>query len=139
MKKLLFLLLFFSGLVQAGEEVTVTWTPPDDISELPYDGYVIHYTDSADNAFMIPIPIIVTDPVTGDPVIDPVTGEPELITKHVIPNVEFGASKWAMTSLCTLCTVPESVPSQTIDFTVKSKIPPKPPNIITITVTVVVQ
>ena len=119
MRNLLFILLLVSSSAFAGEDVTVSWTPPSDLATLPYDGYNIQYTDSLGASFIVPV---------NDP----------LATEHVISNVEFGSSQWSMTSTCALCTISESLPSPTIDFVVKAKPEPKAPNTITITVTVVV-
>lgn len=97
----------------AGEDVTVTWTPPSDISSLPYDGYFIYYTDSTGSGHKIAI----DDPAA---------------TEHVVPDVEFGPSSWLMTSRCNQCTIKESEHSNTVDFVVEFKGTPSPPNIIEI-------
>lgn len=110
MKKLLFLLLLMTTTAFAGEDVTVSWTPPSDLSTLPYDGYFIYYTDSTGSGHKIAI-------------------DDKDATEHIVPDVEFGPSQWLMTSRCNSCQVKESDHSNTVDFVVEFKGTPSPPTI----------
>ena len=109
MKYFVFLLvLLCSTPLFAGEDVTVSWTPPDDIATLPYSGYKLFWTDSTGTDSVMVIPNPATQQV-------------------VIPNVEFGSSAWRMRSLCSLCEQVESADSNTVEFTVKYKGVPSAP------------
>lgn len=112
MKFLWFLLVFFSFTAFAGEDVTVTWTPDATSTQ---DSYRLYYTDSTGTGRQVDIPAY-------DAADNP-------ITQHVVPNVEFGPSQWAMDARCSFCTVKVSGLSETIDFVVESKTGPKPPTI----------
>ena len=113
MKKLLLALVLISSTAMAGEDVTVTWTPPADVDTFPYDGYRIYYTDSQGVGNIIDI-----------------SGKD--VTQHVVPNVEFGPSQWLMTSLCSVCEQTESAQSASVSFTVKFKGVPSAPSAVNV-------
>jgi hypothetical protein len=93
----------------AGEDVTVTWTPPD-LTEVPYSGYKLYWTDSSGTESFMVIP-------------------DKNQTQVLVNNVDFGASLWHMTSLCAACEITESAVSNTVAFTVKFKGVPQPPTL----------
>jgi len=113
MKNLLIGLLLISSTAMAGEDVTVTWTPPADVDTFPYDGYRIYYTDSQGVGNIIDI--------SG-----------KTTTQHIVPDVEFGPSQWLMTSLCSVCEQTESAQSASVSFTVKFKGVPSAPSAVNV-------
>lgn len=112
MKKFMYvLLLMFSSLSLAGEDVTVTWSI--DEGAVPYDYYTIFWVDS--------------NGTSGEDRVTDITQK-----SRVIPNVEYGDSQWWMTSTCLVCVQQHSADSNIVNFSVKEKGTPVAPSSVVI-------
>jgi hypothetical protein len=105
MKKLLLLLALLPSLAFAGEDVRVSWTP---VAGSPVSGYFIYYTDSLGTGHKVSVD-------DADAV------------QHVVPNVEYGPSQWAVSARCSFCSLKESAVSDSTPLDVVSKDDPQAP------------
>ena len=108
MKKLLLILIaLFPLTLFAGEDVQVSWTPSLGST---HDAFFIYYTDSTGTGHKISV-------------------DDANASVHVVPNVEFGPSTWAVSARCSFCSLKEGPISEQVAFIVESKGEPGQPTL----------